>query len=312
MGKMKKKMVSYFIWMLLGVMALCGQVKAATPRVMVSDYSVKEETVVAGKEFTLQITLKNTAAKAVKNVKLTLSSENGDLLPAKGAGTAYISEIAAESEEDISFSMQAVHGLEEKSYKLSLKTEYENANGYEYSVEDAVFIPVTLEQRVSVTDIMIPEEEIQLGDSVEITASINNLGDGTLYNVTAKVSGYNIAEQESYIGNVESGKSGTVDVITKATALYKQGEKNTITVSYEDRQGKVMEKEFLIQQYDETGGIQVLQPRYTDLEKVKTGTGKGETVKAVAWVFIMIAAAAFAVLLVIRKRRRKQAILDEF
>lgn len=307
-----KRIAVYVIWAALCVMALCVNVKAATPRVMIYDYSIKEGKVVAGKEFNLQVKLKNTATRAVKNVKLTLTSENGELLPAKGAGTAYISEIAAESEEKFSFPMQAIHGLTEKSYKLSLKTEYENASGYEYSVEESIFIPVTLEQRVSVTDIMIPDEEIQLGDSVEITASINNLGDGTLYNVCAKVSGYNISEQESYIGNVESGKSGTVDVLTKAAALYKQGEKNTITISYEDQQGKVMEKEFLIRLYDDMGGIEVIAPRYSDLEQVKTGTSKVETVKTAVWVVVLIAVIIMMVLLFIRKKKRKQEILDKF
>lgn len=307
-----KKTAVYIIWAALCAMAFCGNVKAATPRVMVSDYSVKEGNVVAGKEFNLQVKLKNTASRVVKNVKLTLTSENGELLPAKGAGTAYISEIAAESEEQFSFPMQAVHGLAEKPYKLSLKTEYENVNGYEYSVDESIFIPVTLEQRVSVTDIMIPDEDIQLGDSVEITASVNNLGDGTLYNVCAKVSGYNIAGQESYIGNVEPGKSGTVDVLTKATALYRQGEKNTITISYEDQQGKVMEKDFLIQLYDVTGGIMVAEPRYSDLEQVKSGADKTETAKTAAWVIVLIAVITVMALLFIKKKKRKQEILDEF
>lgn len=307
-----KKITVFFLCIMLGIFTFSGQVKAATPRVMVSDYSIKEGEVTAGEEFNLQVMLKNTAAKAVKNIKLTLSTENGELLPAEGAGTAYVSEIAADSEEKISFAMKAVSGLEEKSYKLSLKTEYESIGGYEYTVEDAIFIPVTLKQRVSVTDIMIPEEEIQLGDSVEIIASINNLGEGTLYNACARVSGYNIADQESYIGNIESGKTGTADVITRAVALYKQGEKNIITISYENQKGKVMEKEFLINVSEVPGEIMVQEPHYSDLEQVKTSTSKTATLKLALWIAAVITVVVALIFLWIRRMKRKKAILDEF
>lgn len=307
-----KKIMAWMLGILFGVLAVAGKAAAATPRVMVSDYSIEGENVIAGEEFNLKVTLKNTALKTVKNVKLTLSTENGELLPAKGAGSTYVSEIAAESEEVFSFSMKAASGLEEKSYKLSLKTEYESTGGMEYTVDENIFIPVVLEQRVSVTDIMIPEEEIQLGDSVEITASVNNLGDGSLYNVTARVSGYNISEQESYIGNIESGKTGMVDVITKATALYRKGEKNIITISYEDAKGEVIKKDFTINVFDITGGIMVQEPHYSDLEQVKTSTSNRGILKKVAWTAGVIVVFLLLIYLYIRKKKRKQAILDEF
>ncbi len=299
--------LSFIICMYAAVSASGVQmVQAANPRVMVSDYSIEEGEVLAGEGFTLHISLKNTAAKAVKNVKLTITTEQGELLPVEGAGTAYIDKIDANKETEFVFSMMAIEGLQEKSYKLSLKTEYEDGNGVEYTVEEAVFIPVGLEQRVSVTDIFIPESYIALGDTVEVTAKVNNLGDGTLYNVTARLEGSNFAEAESYIGNIESGKSGTIDVLSKASAVSKQfGDKNEIIVTYEDRKGTVHEEKFEI-------GVSVSTPTYENLEKVKEETNTGNVVKTILIIVVIMAVVAIVVWLMIRRYQRKKKILEEF
>lgn len=304
-----RKIINVFICLCLGILMSANVAMAATPRVMVSDYSVKEKEVISGKEFTLTISLKNTAVKAVKNVKLSISTENGELLPAKGAGTAYVEQIDGNSEKEFTFKMMAANGLEEKAYKLALKTEYESSGGIGYTVEESVFIPVSLEQRLSVTDIFLTGgtvESLEIGDTVEISAVVNNLGDGVLYNVAAQIKGDNLQELESYIGNIESGKSGTIDALTKATVVT-QGDKkdNRIIITYEDKDGNVYEKEYELE-------VTVSEPVYENLEKVKeTGKYSG-AVKKVVWILIVIVMIGFIVWLFIKRKKRKQQILDEF
>ncbi len=304
-GKVMKKIMSVLICICLGILVNVNVTEAVTPRVMVSDYSVKEGEVIAGKEFTLTIMLKNTAVRTVKNIKLSISTENGELLPAAGAGTAYVNQIEGDSEEKVVFKMRAANGLEEKAYKLSLKTEYESSGGMEYTVEDAVFIPVSLEQRLSVTDIFM-EDEPELGDTVEISAEVNNLGEGTLYNVSASVKGDNLKEQESYVGNIESGKKGTIDFLTKAVGV-SQGDKceNQIIVSYEDKAGNVYKKEMDLM-------VNVLEPVYENLEKVKEKTDHSPMIKRITGILIVIVVILIMVFLYQKRKKRKQQILDEF
>lgn len=284
-----------------------SSVAAANPRVMVSDYEVEEGTVTAGKEFTLVIRLKNTAAKAVRNLKLTLISENGEFLPVEGAGTAYAEKIDGKGEVEFRFSMTAIHGLEEKSYKLSLKTEYEDGNGTEYTVDENIFLPITLEQRVSVSDVFLPESSVELGDTVEVSASVNNLGDAVLYNVTAKVWGEVIEEQDTYIGNLESGKRGTIDVLTRATNISDPNTAytNRILISYEDKTGKIYSEEFPIK-------IEVKQPVYENLEKIKETPDYSGIVRMIIWILAAAGVIAFIIWLLIRRRKQKQRILEEF
>lgn len=303
-----KKILSFLICMCLGIMiggTAVDKVQAANPRVMISDYSIEEGEVLAGQTFTLDITMKNTAASAVRNLKFTVSTENGELLPVEGAGTAYVSKIDANGEEHLVFVMKAIDGLEEKSYKLKLKTEYEGSNGIEYTVDESIFIPVSLKQRVSVTDVFLPDSGVELGDTVEISASINNLGDGKLYNVTVRVTGENIEETSSYIGNIESGKSGILDVLTKATSISQIGDKNKLIVSYEDVAGNIYKEEAEIM-------VSVAQPIYENLELVKEARDSSGTVKMVLWIVAGVAVAAVVVWLLIQRRKRKKSILEEF
>ncbi|MCM1496461.1 MAG: hypothetical protein NC089_11765 [Bacteroides sp.] len=303
-----KKIISFLICICLGIWiggAELTRVQAANPRVMVSDYSIEEGEVLAGQPFTLNITLKNTASSVVRNLKLTVTTEKGELLPLEGAGTAYAAKIDANGEVQFSFSMKAIEGLEEKSYKLTLKTEYEGSNGVEYTVDESVFIPVKLKQRASITDIFLPDSGLELGDTVEISASVNNLGDGSLYNVTVQVSGDNVEETQSYIGNIESGKSGILDVLTKASSISQIGDKNKLIVSYEDRAGNLYKQEAEFT-------ISVAQPMYENLELVKDTPDASGAIKTVLWVIVGVAVLAAVVWLLIRRWKRKKSILEEF
>lgn len=282
------------------------QVSAATPRVMLSDYSIEEGTVTAGEEFTLRLTLQNTAAKSsVRNLKVTVSSENGEFLPTEGAGTAYLAQIDAGSEAEFIFPMQAVDGLEEKSYKVSVKTEYEDASGNSYDVTDNIYLSITLEQRLSITDVYLADYDLQLGDTIEVCGTVNNLGAGTLYNVTAHVTGDNVMEQDSYVGNIESGKSGTIDVLTKADVVsHNFGDKNNLVITYEDKAGNEYSKEAEI-------AVTVVQPIYEDLEKVKEPANVSGIMSKIGIIAAIIVVIALIIFISVKRWKRKQKMLDE-
>ncbi len=64
------------------------------PKIIIADYSISGEKVVAGKEFTLTIHLKNTSrTSGVKNVKVTHSSEEEIFIPIDAANSFFIENI---------------------------------------------------------------------------------------------------------------------------------------------------------------------------------------------------------------------------
>ena len=280
-------------------------IKAAEPKVMVADYKLNPAQVVSGEDFKLAITLRNTASRKVRNLKLTVTSAEGEFIPVNGAGTEYISEMAAAEELEIAFDMTAISGLSEKSYKLTIKSEYEDMSGYSYTVEDHIYIPITLEQRISVTDIM-SDPSVKLGDDIEITGRINNIGEGTLYNVTVKVEGENVDTQTSYVGNIESGKSGNIDVLTHTIHPVEEGvySKNYMTVIYED---KNKEKHSIKQDLY----LSIEATNYSNLEILKEPEEKevsSETIIIIAVVAVVLV----VIILSVMKWRKKKKILEEF
>ncbi len=290
----------------LGIVSTPAKVEAATPRLMVSDYEVSSGSVIGGKEFNLKLTMKNTAAKnTVKNIKVTLATENGEFLPVDGAGTAYVESMDANAEETISFKMKAVKGLQEKSYKVTIKTEYENSNGMGYTVDEAIFIPVTMEQRMTVTDLFVEGGDIHIGDSVEVTAKINNLGEGALYNVIATLKGDGVDEMTSFVGKVESGKSGNVDIITLASEVTYATSKAYLYITYEDIDGNKQEmKEELM--------VNVSSPVYDDLELIKGEETKHIDWTLVWWIVGTIVVVVIVAVVIIKRAKRKKKILEEF
>lgn len=278
---------------------------AAEPKVMVTDYTISGGSVTAGEDFSLSITIKNTATKTVGNMKVSVYAENGEFIPAEGAGTVYIKELKGGSEEVLTFAMKAITGLEEKTYKLIVKDEYEDRYSQPYTVTDTLYVPVVLTQRVSVTDMYVNGGAV-LGEAVEITGNINNQGTGSLYNVTVEIESDYVDPQTSYVGNIDPGKSGTVDLISKAIRSTPGDSEGTIKmkVSYEDQQGKVQYKEHQI-------SLQIQEPVYSNVEKIRD-----EQPKSYGRVVIYAASGAVVILLLVvmkvRSYRRKKKYLESF
>ena len=286
--------------------------EAMTPRVMLTEYSIKARDssgdIFPGDTFTVTFKLKNTSKNKVQNLKYSVVSENGEFLPAEGVGTGFVSELAGETEEDYSISLQAAKTLEEKTYKIKIKTEYEDWNGG-YKSEDTIYVPISLKTEVIVSDTYIAEEEIRLGDNIEIVSTINNTGAAKIYKVTARVEGHNIADAKTFIGNIDSGKNATVDIITKATTHDDVRDAteydNDLIITYEDIEGN----EYTVK--EGLGSIEVLEQDYSDVIKIKEDTTKhmsGSTKSVIVLAIVVVV----ILLLVIRRIMKRKKLEREF
>ena len=286
--------------------------EAMTPRVMLTEYSIKARDssgdIFPGDTFTVTFKLKNTSKNKVQNLKYSVVSENGEFLPAEGVGTGFVSELAGETEEDYSVSLQAAKTLEEKTYKIKIKTEYEDWNGG-YKSEDTIYVPISLKTEVIVSDTYIAEEEIRLGDNIEIVSTIKNTGAAKIYKVTARVEGHNIADAKTFIGNIDSGKNATVDIITKATTHDDVRDAteydNDLIITYEDIEGN----EYTVK--EGLGSIEVLDQDYSDVIKIKEDTTKhmsGSTKSVIVLAIVVV----IILLLVIRRIMKRKKLEREF
>ena len=188
-----------------------------------------------------------------------------------------------------------------------MKTEYEDWSG-SYNSEDTIYIPIKLKTEVLISDTYIAEEEIRLGDNIEIVSTINNTGAADIYKVSAEVSGHNIADATSYIGNIKSGKNANVDIITKATTHDDSRDAtiydNDLIITYEDIDGnKYTEKASL-------GNINVLEQDFSDVIMIKEDTSKHLTeankAEIIIAVIVVIVVVFFARRIMKRKRLEKE------
>lgn len=278
--------------------------EASQPKVMVVDYQVVQKEIFAGQAFDLKVTIKNTGSRYVDNLKISVTSDTGDIVPAEGAGNGFLDELPNGEESTFTFKLRAADGLAEKSYKLSVVNEYDDIWGNPYSATDVIYLPVKLSQRASITDLYIADDAV-LGDSVEIVGNVNNMGAGVLYNVRAKLQSAYMEEMETYIGNIDPGKSGSIDILTNAVATTpSSGDLSKVIVTYEDKEGNETTVESSFQ-------IAVESPVYDNVEKIKDSTNennKNVIYGILAAVFVIVV----CILWGIRKHRRKKAILDEF
>lgn len=94
--------------------------EASQPKVMVVDYQIVQKEIFAGQAFDLKVTIKNTGSRYVDNLKISVTSDTGDIVPAEGAGNGFLDELPNGEESTFTFKLRAADGLAEKSYKLSV------------------------------------------------------------------------------------------------------------------------------------------------------------------------------------------------
>lgn len=278
-------------------------VKASQPKVMVVDYKIVQKEIIAGQTFDLAVTIKNTGSRYVDNLKISVTSDTGDIVPAEGAGNGFLEELPNGEENTFTFRLKAADGLVEKSYKLSVVNEYDDIWGNPYSATDVIYLPVKLEQRASITDLYVADDAV-LGESVEIVGSVNNMGAGMLYNVRARIESKSMEELDTFIGNIETGKSGSIDILTNAVSTTAStGDMSKVIVTYEDKEGNETELEGIFK-------VTVESPVYDNVEKIKDDSQSSNRglIYGIAAVVIVI---AVGMVCAVRRHKRKKKILEE-
>lgn len=275
--------------------------KTSTPRVMVSGFTTDVKTVHPNAKFLLTLELRNNASQTVHNIKLTMSTENGEFLPLSGASTAYLDSIAAKSTAKVSFWMKAAASLSSKSYQVTVKTEYEDGKASGYNAEDHVSIPVVQKDRISLTEVT-PPDMLSVGGTGDLSFSINNLGGGALNNVSVICKGKEISCEKSFVGNIAAGATGYATVTLngdQATPDDSDGE-CTIIVKYENASGQT-------KKYTEKTNVFVSEDMGdADDGMDETQTKKGLPLAAKIGIGVAVLVVVIIIIRIIVKKKRKK------
>ncbi|MBR3280649.1 MAG: hypothetical protein IKI57_02210 [Clostridia bacterium] len=219
-------------------------VKYAKPKTIISSYSINPNNLVAGDDFTFSFTFKNTSReKAIRNVKVTVSSKEGCFIITRGSNTFYIESVGASQSVSKKIDLKAKQDLTSNSYELNLNFEYEDYNGAEYNSIETINIPVTEYSKLVINGINISEGYV--GQPSSLSFDYVNMGKATISNLQASVEGdFEGVQEQNYIGNIQAGNSDYYDIEVKPT---KEGiNVGTLILSFEDSSGRVnsVKKEF--------------------------------------------------------------------
>lgn len=222
-----------------------GTVNAAytTPRLMVTGCDIKGGTVKAGDEFEMVLHLKNEATSTkLTNIKLKLSCDDNLIVPSSGSDSIYIDELAKEEETDVSVKMKTKTDLEQKNYIVNVAYAYENSWGESFDDSASVTVPVIQDSKIGISEIKLSKSEVTEGGKTSLSFKVNNMGLDKLRNVSVEFSGDTIEEITYFVGTIESGESGSVDMTITPDKV--GNDDIHITVTYEDVLGnsKTMEE----------------------------------------------------------------------
>ncbi len=217
---------------------------AGTPKVMISSYATNPASIKAGDTLTFTFNFTNTNnSKSIKNMKLTISSEDGAFMIAKGSNTFYVETLAPKATLSKSIELNVKQDLASKSYPININFDYEDSNGTNYTSKEVINLPVTEYSKLVINSVYVSEAYI--GGNADLSFDYINMGKATVSNLTASVEGdYTSVQSINYIGNLSTGTSDYYDIEVSPT---KEGENNGVLVlSFEDSSGKTIEvrKEF--------------------------------------------------------------------
>lgn len=281
----------------------------SVPRVIVTGFTTDPAEVRAGSNFKLTIHLKNTSKMKVSNMLFNLSAptEGSDeqttspaFLPSSGASSIYLDSIAPNGTADISIELNAKADLLQKPYSMELSMKYEDPNATQVEGSSSISIPVKQDARFEISDFEISPQSVAVGEEANVMCSLYNLGRIKLYNVKATFEGKNIKKSEVFIGNIESGATGSIDAMLEGKKISNGPAKVTMTLSYEDESGNISTT---------TKDLNLEVTEKVDDDEAAASDMPEETQKSFPVIPVVIAAVVIAVVaavVILKKRKKKQ------
>ena len=287
-----------------------GSMSASVPNVIISGYSYGSEKISAGTSFDLSLEFKNTSSsKAVENIVMTIDPGTA-LAITSSANSFHFASAAPGSTQTQTVNLQALPDAPSAPAAMTIRFSYEYIDGTERKTvtqEQTISLPVYQLDRFELTQDQSYLDAWQYQESF-LTLNFINKGKGTVYNVSAELQGDIPALSKTQnIGNVESGRSGTIDfIITPELA----GENTCkVVVTYEDDAMQVMQKEFEFDVFvNEMFVPEIMPEEEFVVEEPEEGSGW-----LVPVIVCVVVAGVAALIIVLRIRKKKKSgVVDTF
>lgn len=215
-----------------------------TPRVIIDNYDFPYG-IEAGQEFPLTLSFLNTSeTTAVRNMKVSLNSENQIFIPVGSSSSFYIAKIEPGQRLGKTIMLKSKADAENKIYTVNIDIDYQDSKGNKYSEKEIISLPVNQDSVLKLASLELPQE-VYIGSPASLTIDFYNTGRTLIRNLLITTEGnFDVQDGTLFIGNLEPGKSSYYDV-----TIFPQQEgilEGKIIFNYEDSEGRsyTMEKPF--------------------------------------------------------------------
>ncbi len=281
--------------------------KLFSPKVVVDSCQFSKEGIQAGDEVTAEITLKNTSkTEGIRDLTVKVKAESEYLTLLQQSDTVYAASIPAGGKTTVTCRFQVNIAAPQGQYALGLAMAYADSKANTCSEEGQVMLSVTQPLQLKFDPLVFPAE-VEVGDGVEATIQVMNLGRGKVYNVRVVLAADGLSPQGTiFIGDLEPGTmasgSAQVDVggLTEGSTPYGVTE-GEVTCFYQDEAGAEHSEIMAFE-------TRIKSPFSKEAVKPEDNTGQWWIIMAVIGGVL----AAFGVVALVRKiRRRKQEEQEE-
>lgn len=291
----------------------------SVPRVIVTGFSTDPGVVSAGCNFRLIVHVKNTSlSTAVSNMLFDFqapasgteaAAEAPAFLPSSGASSVYLDYIPAGETRDVAIDLNARADLVQKPYSINMSMLYEDGSASQFEGSSSLAIPVQQAARFEFSDIELSPPGIEVGQEANLMCSLYNTGRVKLYNVKVKFLGEGISGKDVFVGNLDSGATGTIDGMLTGESEMSPGTKCKMIVTYEDESGNQSstEKEF---EMEVTPVMEMDMNMDMEMMGEMSMEQKGFPVIPVAIGAAILLIVVVSVIL-LRRRKKKRALAEE-
>lgn len=281
-----------------------SEMTASVPNLIVSGYDYGTEKISAGTSFDLKLDFQNTSAvKTVENIVMTIDPGTA-LAITNSSNSFHFPSLTPGGTQSQTINLLALPSAPTAPAAMSVKFSYEYIDGdarRSVTQEQTISLPVYQLDRFELTQDSTYVDAWQFQESF-LTLNYVNKGKSTVYNISAELQGDIPAMSKvQNVGNVEAGRSGTIDfIITPELA----GENTCkVVVTYEDDAMQVMQKEFDFDVFVNEMYIPEVMPE----EEIIMEEPEAKTGWILPVILAVIAAGAVVLVIVLRKRKKKKS-----
>lgn len=283
------------------------EVPVSNPRILVSKYKVSKTPVMAGEDFTVTITLKNTSDEgAVQNMLVTVSSESVNLVLKNDTSTIFLGNLEADGTTELELKYGTDRETPAQRYSIALAIEFDDEDAVSMTSAGSVVVEVAQPVEVELAPFTMPSE-INAGETVQLSFQVMNLGRTGIYNARVELDVPGLSPSgNAFIGNMEAGTSVTQTL--NVFAGMKEGDERygytsgVARLIYEDASGEEYTEEM-----DTTTNIKELVIATKNPVQEQEKAEKEQAQKIQWWVFVAaggVIIIALALILGLRKQNR--------